>query len=510
MLNLTLIVASLLAIACGAYLRLRTPRAKLPLPPGPRKLPLVGNLFDLPPAFEWKTYLEWSRKYNSDIIHLDLAGTSLIDLSSFDAAEALLEKRSSIYSDRAPLPMLVDLMGWGFHLGIFTISASKWRTHRRLFGQAFNISGSQKFRPKEIVAAHELLRSLLHTPGDFRHHIKHMAGDVIMSVAYGIDVLPVNDPYISLAEQAVESGAEASIPGKFLDSIPALKYVPDWFPGASFKRKAKEWRKIVRALNDVSLTEVKRQMTAGIAPHSFAAESLRILQESQDAYYLEDTVKGTAASMYAAGSDTTVTVLATFFLAMLANPEAQKKAQLEIDSVTGQARLPDFNDEVHLPYVSALVKEVLRWNAVAPIGVPHFIPVEDEYRGYRIPANSIVIGNVWAILRDESMYPNADEFKPERFLVDGKLNPNVRDPQAAFGFGRRICPARHMATSSVWISVVSVLAAFDISKAIGEDGHAVEPSYKYSPGFISAPLPFQCSIIPRSREAVDLIEATAA
>ncbi|KAJ6516742.1 hypothetical protein C8R47DRAFT_1088182 [Mycena vitilis] len=78
MINPTFVVAGLLAIACGAYLRLRTPHPKLPLPPGPRKLPLVGNLFDLPPAFEWKTYLEWSRKYNSVIIHLDLAGTSLI------------------------------------------------------------------------------------------------------------------------------------------------------------------------------------------------------------------------------------------------------------------------------------------------------------------------------------------------------------------------------------------------------------------------------------------------
>lgn len=73
--------------------------------------------------------------------------------------------------------------------------------------------------------------------------------------------------------------------------------------------------------------------------------------------------------MYAAGADTTVSALSTFFLAMLANPEAQRKAQLEIDSVVGQEILPDFDDHESLPYVAALVKEVLRWKVVLPAGL---------------------------------------------------------------------------------------------------------------------------------------------
>ncbi|KAJ7601419.1 hypothetical protein B0H17DRAFT_969780, partial [Mycena rosella] len=69
-------------------------------PPGPRKLPLVGNLFSMPVHSEWMTYWKWSKEYNSDIIHLNAMGTSVVVLSSFDAAEDLLEKRSVIYSDR--------------------------------------------------------------------------------------------------------------------------------------------------------------------------------------------------------------------------------------------------------------------------------------------------------------------------------------------------------------------------------------------------------------------------
>ncbi|KAJ7032293.1 cytochrome P450 [Mycena alexandri] len=482
--------------------RRRTRRPQLPLPPGPRKLPFVGNLFDLPPAFEWETYLKWSRTLNSDVIHLDLAGTSLIVLSSLDATDDLLDRRSSIYSDRAHLPMLIDLMGWGFHFW------NNWRNHRRLFSQEFSITGSQKFQPALLAASRGLLRRFLDTPDAFRRHIKQMAGEVILGVAYGIKVLPVDDPYIALAERAVQSAAEASIPGRFMvDAFPLMKYIPEWFPGAKFKRKAKQWRKFAQDLQDVPFAEVQRQVTAGIVPPSFAGESLQALNEYAPGrtYYDENTIKGAAASSYAAGSETTAIALLTFILAMIANPEAQKTAQTEIDSVTGGTRLPEFRDEEALPYLSALVKEVLRWKAVAPIGVPHFISVEDEYHGYRIPANSIVIGNVWAILHHEEMYPEPHTFNPERFLLDGKLNPDVRDPQAAFGFGRRICPGRYMATSSLWIAIASILAAFNIGKAIEEDERIIEPSYEYSPGFLSTPLPFKCSIQPRSKGAVSLI-----
>ncbi|KAJ7132663.1 cytochrome P450 [Mycena filopes] len=142
-------------------------------------------------------------------------------------------------------------------------------------------------------------------------------------------------------------------------------------------------------------------------------------------------------------------------------------------------------------------------------GVPHFLAVEDEYRGYRLPANSVVIGNIWALSHDEAMYPDPDAFKPERFLLaDGTPNPDVRDPPV-FGFGRRVCPGRYMATSSVWISVASILATFNITKSVDIDGKIVEPTYECSSGFLSAPLPFQCSIQPQSQESVALIQSTA-
>jgi cytochrome P450 len=78
------------------------------------------------------------------------------------------------------------------------------------------------------------------------------------------------------------------------------------------------------------------------------------------------------------------------------------------------------------------------------------------------------------------MYPDPFSFRPERFLKDGKINPDVKDPLAAFGFGRRICPGRYMAQASAWIAVASILASFDITKAIDVDGSVIEPSGEYT------------------------------
>ncbi|KAF7345573.1 hypothetical protein MVEN_01576000 [Mycena venus] len=405
--------------------------------------------------------------------------------------------------------MVAELMGFDF---LFSVAkyGDHWPKHRQLFHRAFNPTAARNYYPKERLACHELLRRLLHDPDNVMGHLRHMAGSIIMSVAYGINVLPQNDPFIKLARDAISTLAFAALPGRFLvDAIPALKFVPEWFPGAEFKRKAKGWRKMAHAMVDSPFAEAKRIIASGKAPASFTSVSLGNIDESEDREKAEASVKMVAGNMYAGGADTTVSALGTFFLAMLANPEAQEKAQAEIDAVIGNGDLPDFKDEESLPYVSALVKEVLRWRSVTPLAIPHYLAVEDEYKGYRLPAGSIVIPNAWAILHDEVMYPDPYSFNPDRFLLDGKPNPAVRSPEAAFGFGRRICPGRHMAHASMWISAVSILATFDITKAVGEDGKAIGPTYEYEDtGLLSMPLPFKCTIKPRSQRAVDLVRAT--
>lgn len=92
-----------------------------------------------------------------------------------------------------------------------------------------------------------------------------------------------------------------------------------------------------------------------------------------------------------------------------------------------------------------------------------------------------------AILHDERTFPEPDAFIPERFLnADGSLRTALRDAElAAFGFGRRICPGRHLACASMFIAIASVLSAFTVSKAVDEEGNVIEPSGEYLSGLVT-------------------------
>lgn len=337
-----------------------------------------------------------------------------------------------------------------------------------------------------------------------------MSGRIIIAIAYGIDVQSSDDPYIELAEKAISGMVQAAVPGTFLvDTFPFLKYVPEWFPGAGFKKKAKQWRKYTMDMVEIPFQVTKRNIANGITASSFTSYCLDNMDPNQDISYQERIIKETAATMYVGGSDTTASALGTFVFAIVTHPEVQIRAQEELDEVLGGTRLPDFSDEPLLPYVTSIVKEVLRWQTIAPIGVPHLVSVEDEYKGYRLPAGSIVIANIWSILHNETIYQDPFSFKPERFIKNGKLNPDIKDPATAvFGFGRRICPGRYMAQSSVWITMASLLASFTITKAVDANGSVIEPSGEYTNGFVNYPMPFKCTIRPRSMKAEELIAST--
>ncbi|KAK0232582.1 cytochrome P450 [Armillaria fumosa] len=501
------ILASLISISLAVLLYLRRSQSwQLPLPPGPKKRFLTGNLKDMPTSFEWETYYKWGKEHNSDIIHLDVVGTSVIVLNSLEAASALLDKRSSIYSSRARLPMVRELMGWDFLVGFMPYGMP--RAHRRLFQQTLNARAALRFRPQVLYAAREFSQRLLDRPEDFITHLRYMAARIIMSITYGIDTLPEGDPFVTAAEDALHTIAMAAIPGTFLvDSLPFLKYVPAWVPGAGFQRKANEWKVLARRMVDMPYETAIRLIADGSYRPSFTSSNLGRIGPEQDVASQQRIVKNTAGTMYAAGSDTTVSAIATFILGILLNPEAQRKGQAEIDSVLNQERLPTFEDEESMPYVTAIVKEVLRWRNVTPIAIPHLLEADDVYRGYRLPAGSVVVPNTWYFMNHlQVAYPDPFSFKPDRFMKDGRLYLTVEDPAiAAFGFGRRICPGRHLAYSSVWITVASILAGFEITKAVDEDGMVIEPNDKVRPGLVCMPEAFKCSIKPRSKETEAII-----
>ncbi|KAJ6527868.1 cytochrome P450 [Mycena vulgaris] len=326
---------SLPATFCGLLLLIiisacfkRRSASTLPLPPGPRKSPLVGNLFSMPSHSEWETYWKWNQESNSDIIHLNAAGASIVVISSVQAAEDLLGKRSVIYSDRQ---LKYLLTAWS---SFSKIRIQIRRTHRRLFHQDFQPIAAKLFRPQELQAAHQLIRRILDTPDDFAQHFLHVTGAIIMSIAYGLDVKPSDDPYLNAAHAAIRAISAAWVHGRFLvDNLPALKYIPNWFPGAEFKRKAAEWNGMVKKMMDIPFTDAKRALVEGVARPSFTTNQLRALYENESEAVQEQDIKEVAGTLYAGRTDSTSATLLGFVRAMLENPDAQRKGQKEIDSV---------------------------------------------------------------------------------------------------------------------------------------------------------------------------------
>ncbi|KAI0299925.1 cytochrome P450 [Russula brevipes] len=421
-------------------------KKRLPYPPGPKRLPIVGNLFNMPSRAEWFTYLKWSQEFDSDVIHADVMGSHIIILNSIKAAQELLEKRSSIYSDRPPMIVLRKLLGMDFNIGFMPYGPT-WRYLRRAFHINFLPTKLEAFRPFEQRAVHRLLRNLLTSPDNFPQHLRHMTGQGILSVAYGVDVLPEGDPFVEDAENVLRAMAFGSTKQALMfDTIPWLIRIPSWLPGArGFKRNAHQWRLIVETALQTPYDKVKSELA----------------------------VPGT---MYIAGADTTVTALEIFILAMTLYLEVQRKAQEEIDRVVGNSRLPGHLDQDDLPYVQAVVKEVLRWHPVTPLSVPHRVTQSDEYEGYFIPAGSIIIPNVWGMLHDPNVFAEPRRFYPERWF-----SPNAPTfPNQAFGFGARLCPGRFFARRSIWANMVGILATFKITPT--EDG---PPQPVFSSGLIS-------------------------
>ncbi|KAJ5154053.1 uncharacterized protein N7500_009492 [Penicillium coprophilum] len=428
---------------------LRAYRNKANLPPGPKGKFLIGNLFDLPSAGtqEWQHWLKHKDLYGivSPIVfeqRLNLAGPissvtvlgqTLIIVNDRDLAFQILEKNSIKHSSRPHLVFAHDLV-----IGTRESAA--------------------KFNGFLELEARRFAYRVLHAPEKFIDH--NRTGE---------------DPLVRLANLAVWRFAEAAVPGAWLvDFIPALKYVPEWMPGANFQRVAKEHLRTITRFAESPVAFTKSQIDRGKDRLCFVSTLLR---QGED----EEIVKWSAAAIK------TTAILEGFFLVMMLFPDVQRKAQAEMDELFGKPTLPSATDRERLPYVNAIVKEAIRWHTVAPMGIPHKTDEDDIING--------------AFNNDPTIYPNPREFRPERFLSE----PAALEPEdVSFGFGRRICPGRLIAETSIFLTIAHTLAVFEIKKPT-ENGQEIEPNVYCTPGLLSHFDPFHAILTPRSQQHEQLI-----
>ncbi|KAI0655730.1 cytochrome P450 [Cubamyces menziesii] len=484
-------------------------RDRRKLPPGPRGIPLLGNVLQTPATSPERAFADWAKIYG-DVIYVRLFRTPMVVLNSIEAARDLLDKRSSIYSDRPRMVLLAELLGQGATLPVLRYGERLRKQRRWLQEGVGNKVKLRSYQHIQLREVKKLLRNLSQTPEHFVEHLHLYLAAIMVEITYGRRVSSMNDEMVRVADLAVNSTDAAGRPGSMpIDFIPFLKHVPAWLPGAGWKRHYS----VVRAISEEWMNLGYQVGTSGMADGTITpCIFTNVMAEYGGAPPPEEQedIKGLGFSVYGGYTLQTRGTLAICFLMMTRNTEAYIKAQAEVDRVVGHDRLPTFSDRESLPYVEAFLEEVYRSRPSLPLAVPHRVMTDDHYREYDIPAGCNVFANTWAMSRDTRYYPEPEEFRPERYLTsDGRLREDVLLPSSfVFGFGRRlrhrICPGQAMADASIWLAVANVFALFDVRKVLDEDGKEVTPPAAFFPGITSQPVPFPCRITLRSEKAAEL------
>ncbi|KAJ7350031.1 cytochrome P450 [Mycena albidolilacea] len=505
----TLIILS----ACVVSLYYIRPKRAARLPPGPRGLPFVGNVLQVPNKQHWLRFAEMGDVWG-DVCSLTVLGKTMVIVNSLKVTEDLLDARGTNFSDRPIIPVGGELGGFDNALPLVHYG-DRMRKERKLFHRLFGTQASVKqFAPLISTEVHKLLRNIVLNPDGLIDEIARATGAISLRIAFGYHLRdgPTRDPLLEMFETGGNNFMISSTPAAFVaDIIPILRFWPEWLPGGGFHTIAKAWSKQIQSTVDTGLQYVKNEMAAGKAEPSFVST---LLEEKSHEDYL---IKWAAASIQIGGSDTTAAQLEAFFLAMSLYPAVQAAAQRELDRVVGNDRLPDISDRAQLPYIDALCKEVVRWHVAAPLAVPHCTREDYIYeRGggmepLLIPKDSLVIPNLWKMAHDPARYTNPMAFDPSRFLANWEGNGKKveQDPaDICFGYGRRVCPGRLLGETAIFLECSAVLSVFNISKARDEKGVIIEPELGQTSATVSHVLPFKCVVKPRNARALALIQGS--
>ncbi|KZT51050.1 cytochrome P450 [Calocera cornea HHB12733] len=489
--------ALLVGLFLVAHLLIRKPTA--PLPPGPNPIPLLGNL-TFPEPFH-VPFKRWADEYG-DVMTFRIWGQPILFVNTRKGAAEVLEKRSASTGGRVHQVMADDLC----HLSTDptrTNDLALHRQYRRLYNIVVGPRAAPAAWPVQVRETRRAALDILESPSRHMEHIRRAIAAIVFEFVYGMKIKSNSDPIVRMADECNERFETIARPGNWIvDRIPALQYLPDWLPGTDFLRVSKEYKAYHMAMRTLPYEQVKREMARakGTAKPCLVAT---LIEEEEK--YGEDVLKWIAFSHYSAGADTSGSVLKTFLAAMLLFPSVQAKAQAELDTIIGREHPPTLEDRERLPYCTALVSEVLRWQPVGPVVLPHCMQKDEIYEGYLLPKGTTVLANVWAMTHDERDFPNADEFQPERWLTeDGKLKEDVpgRSIPFAFGFGRRICPGWHMGEANIFAGAVALLWSAVLSKPEG-----VEIEWVEGLGPVH-PKDFTLEVRPRWDGAVEALRAS--
>ncbi|KAG7094942.1 hypothetical protein E1B28_005744 [Marasmius oreades] len=481
-------------------------------PPSPgRALPFLGHLHIMPTKKTWLTLSQWSKELGP-IFHLNIAGQNIVVLGSHKSASDLLDRRSAIYSER-PRNIVAGKLITGGMVFAFESHNAFWKRMRRAAQEA--LTNVKRYCHIQEREAYILCHQMLQKPDYWDDHLRRASNSVMLGIIYGLPpMLDSLNPNIRRANVYVQKALAAAVPGAFLvEYLPWMMYLPRWM--CAWRRYAESIFTRESVLFEKFFSDVVVRIHKGTqipsAASSFYENKEKLGMTDREAAWC-------ATTLYTAGGESTSGQMSWVLMSLVLYPDVQKKAQEEVDRVVGRDRMPTFKDlePEQMPYLNALLREIMRWRSIGPLCIPHRLKQDDYYEGYFLPKDTIVIPNAWAMNLDENVWGHdAEEFRPERHLnEDGKLKQALPDTHeeshVTYGYGRRICVGRNVANNSLRINTACVLWSFNLRPSTDDKGNFMlpDPHAYLDEGLVIRPEPFLFSLEPRQDDVITGIAHT--
>ncbi|PIN27047.1 Cytochrome P450 CYP2 subfamily [Handroanthus impetiginosus] len=431
------------------------------LPPGPKKLPVIGNLHQLG-NLPHRSLQNLSKTYG-DLMFLQLGSVPTIVVSSPNMAQEIFKNHDLIFSGRPPL-YAVKRITYDLSNISFAPYGDYWREVRKILVlELMTVKRVQSFeniRAEELALMIDRIKSSGRNPVDLSSLAFSLSNNVVSRVAFG------TANYIDRGEnnrfQEILHGIQQLV-GEFnlADYFPGMAWI-NKFNGVD-KRLKKYFGDLDRFFDKV-IEEHVDQRSSKSDEEDIIDVLLRIQKDPFETIQLKnEQLKGVLLDVFIAGTDTSTATIIWTMTELIRNPEIKLKAQQEVRKIAKGKPKVEESDLPKLTYLKLIIKESFRLHPPTPLLVPRETTQNCTIgsKSYFIPAKTRVFFNATAISKDPRSWEDPERFWPERFMK-GEIDFRGQNFELLpFGAGRRGCPGINFAVSLVELALANLLLRFD-------------------------------------------------
>ncbi|KAK4285642.1 hypothetical protein QN277_002312 [Acacia crassicarpa] len=443
------------------------------LPPGPKKLPLIGNLHQIG-SLPHRSFRTLAKKYGP-IMHLQLGQLSYIIVTSKELAKEVMKTHDTIFANR-PKFFVGDTFLYNSTDLAFSPYGSYWRQIRKICTlEVLSIKRVRTFRwarEEEVFAlVKHISENQIGSVVNLSEQLQQLTNTIISRAAFGWKTKNI-EKVLSAFEYVMKNALTFTIP----DLYPSLEFLRVI---NGMKAEAEKVRKDLDTMLDTIINEhvEKKVDPTEQVEEDFVDVLLRIQKENDIEIPLTlDNIKALILDIFIAGTEATVVATEWAMAEMVKNPKILKKAQEEVRRVYGNKGYVDESELHQLTYVAAVIRETLRLHPPGPLLFPRESSEICELNGYKLPAKTKLIVNFWAIARDPEYWNEPEIFRPERFIDSSIDYRGGNFEYMPFGAGRRICPGLSFATAVLDLVLPSLLYHFDWKLPNGKKNEELDMS----------------------------------